>query len=176
MNYSRYTLQPYSIHHNHCQSPSSLIHKLLTDSSCWRLQCYYWNIYYHHVHRFSSLGLFLTGCTRWRHQMETFSMLLTLCEGNIPVTDGFPSQRPMTRGFDFYFDLRLNKRLSKQCRRRWFETSSHSLWRHWNEDTLVPISLFITKADGGSVADWRCVQMPSGMFRIIQQRVWCWLW
>ena len=32
----------------------------------------------------------------WRHQMETFSALLALCEGNPPVTGGFPSQRPVT--------------------------------------------------------------------------------
>ena len=50
----------------------------------------------------------------WRHQMETFSALLTLCEGNPPVTGGFPSQRPVTRSFDVFFDPRLNKRLSKQ--------------------------------------------------------------
>ena len=37
--------------------------------------------------------------------METFAALLTLCEGNPPVTDGFPSQRPETRGFDAFFDL-----------------------------------------------------------------------
>ena len=41
-------------------------------------------------------------CAWWRHQMETFSALLTLCEGNPPVTDGFPSQRPVTRSFDFF--------------------------------------------------------------------------
>ena len=29
--------------------------------------------------------------------------------------------------------LRLNKRLSKQSWRRWFETASSSLWRHCNE-------------------------------------------
>ena len=28
----------------------------------------------------------------WRHQMETFSALLALCEGNSPVTGEFPSQ------------------------------------------------------------------------------------
>ena len=28
----------------------------------------------------------------WRHQMETFSAFLMLCEGNPPITDGFPSQ------------------------------------------------------------------------------------
>ena len=31
-----------------------------------------------------------------------------------------------------FFDLRLNKRLSKQSRRRWFETPSRWLWRHSN--------------------------------------------
>ena len=57
--------------------------------------------------------------------------ILTLCEGNSPITGGFPSQRPVTRSFDIYFDLRLNKRLRKQSRRRWFETPSRSLWRHY---------------------------------------------
>ena len=48
--------------------------------------------------------------TRWRHQMETFSALLAPCEGNSQVTGEFPSLRPMTRSFDVFFDLRLNKR------------------------------------------------------------------
>ena len=38
--------------------------------------------------------------TWWRHQMETFSALLALCEGNSPMTGEFPWQRPVTRGFD----------------------------------------------------------------------------
>ena len=50
----------------------------------------------------------------WRHQTETFSALLALCAGNSPVTGEFPSQRPVTRNFDVFFDLCLNKRLSKQ--------------------------------------------------------------
>ena len=45
----------------------------------------------------------------------------------------FPTQRPVTRSFDVYFDLRLNKRLSKQSRGWWFETLSRSLWRHRND-------------------------------------------
>ena len=68
----------------------------------------------------------------WRHQMETFPALLALYVGNSPVTGEFPSQRPVTRSFDVVFDLHLNKRLSKQSRRRWFETSSCSPWRHCN--------------------------------------------
>ena len=37
--------------------------------------------------------------------METCSASLALCEGNPPVTVGFPSQRPVTLGFDDFVDL-----------------------------------------------------------------------
>ena len=68
----------------------------------------------------------------WRHQMETFFALLAFCAGNSPVTGEFPAQRPVTRIFDVFFDLRLNKRLSKQSWGWWFETPSCPLWRHCN--------------------------------------------
>ena len=67
--------------------------------------------------------------------METFSSLLTLCAGNSPVTGEFPAQRPVTRSFDVFFDLRLNKRLSKQWWGWWFETPPRPLWRHC-DDTM----------------------------------------
>ena len=44
----------------------------------------------------------------------------------------FPTQRPVTRSFDVFFDVRLIKRLSKHSRGWWFETLSHPLWRHRN--------------------------------------------
>ena len=44
--------------------------------------------------------------------METFSALLAICAGNSPVTGELPAQRPVTRSFDVFFDLRLNKQLS----------------------------------------------------------------
>ena len=37
------------------------------------------------------------------------SAWLAFCEGNLPVSDGFPSQCPMTRGFDVFFDVRQEK-------------------------------------------------------------------
>ena len=40
--------------------------------------------------------------------METLSALLAICAGNSPVPGEFPTQRPLTRSFDIYFDLRLN--------------------------------------------------------------------
>ena len=78
----------------------------------------------------------------WRtHASENWVTMMTSSNGNIflvtgplcgnsPVTGEFPSQRPVTRGFDIFFDLRLNKRLSKQWWGWWFETPS--LWRHCN--------------------------------------------
>ena len=42
--------------------------------------------------------------------MEAFSTLLALCAGNSPVTGEFPTQRPVTRSFDVFFDQHVNKR------------------------------------------------------------------
>ena len=52
--------------------------------------------------------------------------------GISPVTGEFPAQRPVTRSFNVFFDLRLNKRLSKQSRGWWFGTQPCPLWRHCN--------------------------------------------
>ena len=73
----------------------------------------------------------------WRHQMETFSALLAICAGNSPVPGEFPTQRPVTRSFDVFFDLRLNKPLSKQSWGWWLETLSRPLWRHLNDYILT---------------------------------------
>ena len=69
----------------------------------------------------------------WRHQMETFSALLAFCAENSPVPGEFSAQRSVTRSFDVFFDLRLNKRLSKHLWGWWFETLSRPLWRHRND-------------------------------------------
>ena len=72
------------------------------------------------------------GPTWWRHQMKKFSALLAFCTGNSPVPGEFPTQRPVTRSFEVFFDLRPNKRLSKQSWGWWYETPLSSLWRHRN--------------------------------------------
>ena len=97
-------------HYTDCKLKSRLIYK---D----------WYIYYICI----SLG------TWWRHQMATFSALLAICAGNSPVSGEFPAQKPVTRGFGVFSYLRPDKRLSKQSWGWWFETPSHSLWRHRNE-------------------------------------------
>ena len=70
----------------------------------------------------------------WRHQMETFSALLALCAGNPPVIGGFPAQRPVTRGFDVFFGLRMS----------WI---SRSLWRYCNVVSWRFILKHISAAD-----------------------------
>ena len=92
------------------------------------------------------------GDSWWRHQMETFSALLAICAGNSPVPGEFPTQRPVTRGFNVFFDLRLNKGLSKQSWGWWLETLSCSLWRQSNGNygnmtayTLCPFSVLTSR-------------------------------
>ena len=89
----------------------------------------------HTFRALSGFGVFRYPISWWRHQMEKVSALLALCAGNSPVTGEFPSQRPVTRSFDVFFDLCLNKRLSKQSWGWWSETPSSSLWRHCNVDS-----------------------------------------
>ena len=60
-----------------------------------------------------------------------------LCAGNSPGTGEFSAQRLVTRGFDVFFDLHPNKRLSKQSWDWWFETPSRPLWRLSNNVPCV---------------------------------------
>ena len=73
----------------------------------------------------------------WRQQVETFPALLAICERNSSVPGEFPAERPVTWNFDVFFELRLNKRLSKQSWGWWFETLSRPLWRHCNVVKLL---------------------------------------
>ena len=68
--------------------------------------------------------------------METFSALLAICVVNSPVPDEFPAQRPVTWTFDFCFDLRPNKLLSKQSLGWRFEMPSCPLWYHRNDRSI----------------------------------------
>ena len=86
------------------------------------------------------------GCRRNKMLFEVYcyiikrceiSALLAICAWNSPVPGEFPAQKPVTRSFDVFFDLRLNKRLSKQSWGWWFETPSRPLWRHYNEHSMT---------------------------------------
>ena len=65
------------------------------------------------------------------------TLMMTSSNGNIFRVTGHspvnsPHKRPVTQSFDVFFDLRLNKRLSKQSWGRWFEMTSRPLWCHCN--------------------------------------------
>ena len=73
----------------------------------------------------------------------TYPFMMTSSNGNIfRVTvhlygeftgpGEFLAQRPVTPSFDVAFDLRMNKRLSKQSWGWWFETQSSPLWCQCN--------------------------------------------
>ena len=99
--------------------------------------------------------------TTWTVKKSIFhikSPLMTSSSGNIfRVTgllcgefigpDEFPSQRPVMRSFDVFFDLCLNKQVSKQSWGWWSETPSSSLWRQCNVGFTLSIrpSLSVNK-------------------------------
>ena len=74
-----------------------------------------------------------------------------------------PAQRPVTRSFDVFFDLRLNKMLSKQSWGRWFEPLSCPLWRHSN----APWSSFY------SWLTWQCSRQIYGYITRFSQNAGC---
>ena len=90
----------------------------------------------------------------WCHHMETFSVLLALCEGNPPITGGVPSQRQVTWSFDVFLDLRLDKWSSMQSRRWWFDTPSRPLWRRCNGHRTFRVAMF--KRISKMIQHWKC--------------------
>ena len=85
-------------------------------------------------------------CNDWKVIMMTssngnfFRVTGPLC-GEFTGPGEFPTQRPVTQSFAVFFDMRLNKRLSKQQWSWWFETPSWSLWRNGNG--MVPVQLVV---------------------------------
>ena len=101
------------------------------------------------------------GCTsKWTMMTSSngniFRVAGHLC-GEFTGPGEFPTQRPVTRSFDVFFDLRLNKRLSKQSWRWWFETPSWSLWRHRNAQVICDLTVM----DIGSTDEISSMQCPS---------------
>ena len=80
---------------------------------------------------------------RYTPKEDKISPMMTSSNGNIfhvtgPLCGEFTGHRwiPHTKAsdaeFDVFYDMRLNKWLSKQAWGWWFETPSRSLWRHCN--------------------------------------------
>ena len=104
---------------------------LLTDHLWGEFSGYWWII--------SGLLLSFYQIYMITSSIGNISALLAFCAGNSPLTGESPpppSQTPVTRSFEVFFDLRLNKRLCKHWRRRWFKTSLCSLWRHFSSSVI----------------------------------------
>ena len=69
------------------------------------------------------------GVIKWKH----FPITGHLC-GEFTGPGDFAHKGQRRGAFDVLFDLRLNKRLSKQSWGWWFETQSRPLWRHCNSN------------------------------------------
>ena len=65
---------------------------------------------------------------KWRHFPRYWPFVRGIHRS--PVNS--PHKGQWRGAFDVFFDLRLNKRLSKQPWGWWFETPTHPLWRHCN--------------------------------------------
>ena len=87
----------------------------------------------------------------WRHQMETFFALLALCEGNPPVTGGFPSQKPVSLMFSLisaWINGWANNQDSDDLRRHRAYYGSLTK-RSWNWSLLChSLDIFITLRRG----------------------------
>ena len=94
-----------------------------------------------------------------RHHMETLSTLLALCARTSSVNDEFPSQRPVTRSFDVFFDLRLNK---------WYAGHLRSHRDHYD------VSVMSTKKIGfGAITEqWQRTQSRRRSFETSSRPLW----
>ena len=116
----------------------------------WRLREFRYRLLSCQLHPFSfaSTGVETTMMTSSNRKN---SALLAICVGNSPVPGEFPTQRPATRSFGVFFDLRLNKRLSKQSWSWCFETPPCPLWHHsnghWEHSSVEWFSTNGTKAN-----------------------------
>ena len=113
------------------------------------LKCFSWKIFtwwqrYKSVHDTAHALTFCMWYGKVKIQDKLNWIMMTSSNGNIFRVTGplcreftslgeFPAQRPVTRSFDVFFDLRPNKRLSKEPWGWWFETPSWSLWRQCND-------------------------------------------
>ena len=101
----------------------------------WSHTCYNWFESWQVIHPLTRVYRMMTSSNG-----NIFRVTGPLC-GEFTGPGEFPTQRPVTRSFDVFFDLRLNKRLSTQPRGWWFETPSWSLWRHRNGTRIYRLRL-----------------------------------
>ena len=74
-------------------------------------------------------------CVEYEDDSKVWAGMVSKPHDDVIKWKHFPRYWPFVRSFDVFFDMNLNKQLSKQSRCWWFETSSGSLWRQCNEKT-----------------------------------------
>ena len=128
----------------------------------------------------------------WRHQMETFSALLAIFAGNSPVPSELPTQRPVKRSFDVFFDLRpnngwVNNREAGGLRRHRAHYDVNVMGSHFKISTMNPgvflkyfqttlVSLrnifCLTGPLYGEVTGYRWIPLTTAS----DVELWCFLW
>ena len=111
-----------------------------------------------------------------RHDMETLSELLALCEGNLPVVGGFSSHRAIKAGFSVfvgYVNLIIEQTVELQV--IWDTTplmghrrnvvyitmtshKCHELSNHWHVDCLFNSYFRLTTKKHQTLHYWPCVK------------------
>ena len=72
----------------------------------------------------------------WRHDNDTLSTLLVLCEENAPMTGGFPSQKANNAEL-WYCMISMNKPLNKQSRLSMIWKANTLMWRHYDIPGMI---------------------------------------
>ena len=94
-----------------------------------------WNIYiYTYIYIYNHMSFSGNDdVIKWKHFPRNWPFVRGIHRSPL----NFPAQKPVTRSFDVFFYLRLNKRLSKQSWGWWFETLSRPLWHHCDVKMLT---------------------------------------
>ena len=126
----------------------------------------------------TNIGIWITGFNQELHIMMSsngykFRVTGHLC-GEFTGRGEVPAQRPVTRSFDVFFDLCMNKRLIKQSRGWWFEMPSRSLWRHCNgynwQDILYSWLLACWICFDCLKDHQRCIHISNHILHFVQQK------
>ena len=142
-------------------------------------------IFSKNIHTAAFWHAILTYVNKYAHDVVVLCVakvvsMMTSSNGNIFRVTGplcgeftgpgeFPAQSPVTRIFDVFFDLRLNKRLSKQPWGWWFETPSWSLWRQCN-GKVDPVGKLSWKIGSGSKSTK--IKQNTANYQLCAQNIW----
>ena len=98
--------------------------------------------------------------------MEPFYASLALCEENSPAIGEFPSQRPVTRSFDVFFDMPEQTAEQTIAAPVIWDVIALSMWRHCNVNEkqtrhryIVHITIDVHNTTVNAVAQYITLQI-----------------